>query len=59
MAVVGEEGRRDDVMREDHDQHTEAVTVTTCVSIAFSTGGFFLPSSRLPPSEKKPKKPKC
>lgn len=36
MAVVGEEGRRDDVMREDQEQHAEAVTVPTCVSAPFS-----------------------
>lgn len=53
MAVVGEEGRSDDVMREDHELHTEAVTVNTYVCIPFSTGGFFLASSHLPLREKK------
>lgn len=32
MAGVGEEGRTDDVMREDHRERTQAVTVPTCAS---------------------------
>lgn len=36
MAVVGEKGSRDDVMREDQEQPTEAGTVPTCVSAPLS-----------------------
>lgn len=32
MAGVGEEGRTDDVMREDHRERTQAATVPTCAS---------------------------
>lgn len=57
MAVVGEEGRRDDVMREGHEQVTAAVTVPNYVFFFSSTGGFFPASSSLPLSDKSPLPP--
>lgn len=39
MAGVGEEGRADDVMREDHRERTQAATVPTCASFPSGLSG--------------------
>lgn len=56
MAGVGEEGRADDVMREDHRERTQAATVPTCASFPSGLSGLrrrFLASSFVLLKEKK------